>query len=74
MIPVEAVEAASSPRYVPIEWNNATLSWNAICDDCKELVFMLTDEAACSGPRRDSGSSALLPVTMSVHHECWGNK
>jgi hypothetical protein len=62
------------PRYVPIEWNNATLSWNSICGDCKELLFMLTKEATINAPRRPSGSTALLPVTMSIHHECWGSE
>lgn len=72
MIPAEAVEAARNPRYVPIKWNEATLSWNAVCGDCKELLFMLTREATVNAPRRPSGSTTLLPVTMSVHHECWG--
>lgn len=60
----------SAVRYVRIERNPKTFSWNAICPNCKECVFQLTDEAVMSGPRRESGSSQLLPVTMSTRHEC----
>jgi len=60
----------SAVRYVRIEWDNRTRSWNAVCPDCKEYVFMVTDEAVVSGPRRASGSSQLLPVTMHARHEC----
>jgi len=61
-----------SAKRVPIEWSARTLSWNAICPDCKRCVFMVTDEAAVSGPRRPSGSSLLLPVTMRAPHDCPG--
>lgn len=55
---------------VPIEYSTKTLSWNAVCPNCKRCVFMVTDEAAIRGPRRPSGSSELLPVTMTARHEC----
>jgi hypothetical protein len=57
---------------VRIEWDDKTMSWNAICKECKECVFMVTKEAVAIGPRRPSGSSLLLPVTMTVRHKCAG--
>lgn len=57
-------------KSVRIERNDKTLSWTATCPDCKALVFMVTDEAVIHGPRRESGSSQLLPVTMTARHEC----
>lgn len=57
-------------KYVPILRSDATNSWVARCADCKQLLFMLTDEAVSDGPRRQSGSSAMLPVTMTVQHYC----
>lgn len=75
VIPDEAVEAAAGhtvgmTKYIRIERDNSTESWNAVCPDCKAVVYMVTAEAVARGPRRESGSSALLPVTMSVRHEC----
>lgn len=55
---------------IPIEHDNKTLSWNAVCPDCKTCVFMVTEEAIVLGPRRPSGSSMLLPVTMTAQHNC----
>ena len=57
-------------KSVPIAWNDKTLSYNAVCRDCKLCVFMVTDEAILRGPRRATGSSELLPVTMMARHEC----
>lgn len=62
-----AIQAAGR---VPIEWDRKTLSWNATCKACKTLVFMVTQEAVVRGPSRPSGSSCLLPVTMTVRHKC----
>jgi len=71
----DAVEAAGEDtvgmsKYVRIERDDSTDSWNAVCPDCKKCVYMVTAEAVAYGPRRDSGSSKLLPVTMSVRHGC----
>jgi hypothetical protein len=55
---------------VRIEYSDKTLSWNAICPNCKKCVFMVTDEAIRSAPRRPTGSSLLLPVIMSAPHDC----
>lgn len=55
---------------VPIEWSDKTLSYNAVCPACGKCVFMVTAEAIKVGPRRPSGSSLLLPVTMAVPHAC----
>jgi len=65
-------ESMSTLMRVPIERNDKTLSWNAICPECKKCVFMVTDEAVAHGPRRESGSSQLLPVTMTARHDCDG--
>jgi len=64
----------STQTTVPIERNDKTLSWNAVCPECKECVFMVTDEAVAHGPRRPSGSSLLLPVTMTARHDCDGKR
>jgi len=63
-------DAAVVMKSVRIERNNKTLSWNAVCPACKVCVFMVTDEAILRGPRRATGSSELLPVTMMARHEC----
>lgn len=60
----------SATKYVRIERDDATDSWSAVCPGCKEVVYMVTYEAVAYGPRRPSGSSQLLPVTMSARHEC----
>jgi hypothetical protein len=57
-------------KSVTIEWSEKTLSYNAVCKDCRKCVFMVTMEAIRSGPKRPSGTSLLLPVTMSAQHEC----
>ena len=57
-------------KSVPIEWSDKTLSYNAVCPDCRKCVFMVTDEAILRGPRRPTGSSLLLPVTMKARHDC----
>lgn len=57
-------------KRVPIQWSDKTLSWNAICKDCKRCVFMVTAEAIAVGPRRATGSSELLPALMTARHEC----
>jgi hypothetical protein len=57
-------------KRVKIARDDSTLSYRAVCPDCKEVVFMVTYEAIYRGPRRESGSSLLLPVIMSVPHDC----
>lgn len=58
-------------KRVPIKRNDNTMSWDAVCPDCKKLVFMVTGEAVIHGPRRtNSGSSLLLPIAMTARHEC----
>ena len=59
-----------STKSIRIMRNEATFSYEANCPDCKKQVFMVTDEAIRNGPRRESGSSLLLPAMMTASHEC----
>jgi hypothetical protein len=57
-------------RRIEIVCGYGTLSYRADCHHCGKLVFLVTFEAIHRAPKRETGSSTLLPVHMAVPHDC----